>query len=92
MLAFSKDHGPAQVLDRLLDDIVQDPHHSHGLFFAEPFILKPLDELQRIEVVITAPSWSRMERAPSGIKCCNIYAIVSDRVAERFWRWTGGRG
>lgn len=85
MLTFSKDHGSAQVLDRLLDDIVQDPHHSDGLFFAKPFILEPLDEFQSVEVMLTAPSWSCMERAPSWIEYCNIYAIVSDRIAERFW-------
>lgn len=51
-LTFLEDHRASQVLDRLLDDIVQDPHHRDCLFLAEPLGAQPADKLQGVEVVV----------------------------------------
>lgn len=78
-------------MDRLLDDIIQDPHHSHGLFLAEAFGLEALDELQGIKVVVSGASRGRMKSATSWVEACDIYAIVSDRIRVLSIR-LGGRG
>lgn len=75
---FSEDHCPSQVLDRLLNDIIQDPHHGNRLLLAETFSLEALDELQGVEVMVARASWGRMESATSRVKGRDIYPIMSD--------------
>jgi hypothetical protein len=66
-----------------LYNIIKDPHHCDSLLFAEPLGLEPLNELQRIEMMV-ALSWSRsMERPPGGIESCDVDAIMPNRVARR---------
>jgi hypothetical protein len=85
MLTFAEDHRPRQVLNRLLDDIIQHPHHGHSLFLAEPLGLKPLDEAEGVKMVITRSRGRRMESTLSGLERSDINAIVTDWTGERLF-------
>jgi hypothetical protein len=75
-----------------LDDIVQYPHHSHGLFLTEPFSLEPLHEAQGIEMVITGSRGRRMECALRRLERRDVNAIVSNRTGEGlFPSWASRR-
>jgi hypothetical protein len=75
-------------LDALFDDIVEDPHHGHGLFFAESFTLQPLHELQRVEMMILLLGWRCGECSLGWLKGGDV-----DTIVPYWWRvcWYGGR-
>lgn len=85
-LTLPQNHSPGQILNRLLNHIVQHPHHRDGLLLAESFLLQPLNELECVEVMIALSNGGGMERAPCWLEGRDIDAIMSDRITE----WLGG--
>jgi hypothetical protein len=49
----------------LLDDVPQNTHHALSLLFCEALLFQPLDELERIEVVVSELRRRRAEVASS---------------------------
>jgi hypothetical protein len=45
------------------DDVVEDFHHGHGLFFGEAFFLEALHEAERVEVVVASAGRGGVEGA-----------------------------
>ena len=60
---FPQHHGSRKILDRLLDDVGQHPHHGARLLLGEALGAKPLHELQRVEMVVARAGGGRREEA-----------------------------
>ena len=61
---FAQHHGAREVLDRFFDHVREDPHQRRGLLFREALVPEPLDELERVEVVVAEEGSRAVEEAP----------------------------
>jgi hypothetical protein len=66
-----------------LDNIIKNPHHGDSLLFTKSLVLEPLDELQRIEMVVSLPRRGSMKSPTGWLKGRNIDPIMADRSANR---------
>lgn len=49
---FAEHHGAGEVLDGFFDYVREDFHYGDGLVFGETLVFEPLDEFERVEVVV----------------------------------------